>query len=675
MREVDSLPEWWGHAVAASGEVLSMPDGWEDMALPLDLVRRLPEKLRNAVIREGDVHPPTDSVRLNGPPGTGKTTQIALRLAVLIDVEGIDPAEMTVVTYRVDLADAVKRKLRAWGVVGDDTELEFFCTMHAAANRATGLLQRDPREAVRDGDLGNAMGYRERAFYCKKQDIQFYPPKNRPWEDTRGQLLLGLFDYMRNNLLDPTDEADVRQCPSYDDLREKWPGVDVQAEWEKYQDFKAQRGWHDFWELLEAALDGSSLPPTRVVVVDEYHDATPLMAAVAEKWFEHADTAIAAGDPLQVVNQYAGSHPRFFTERLDHLPEILLDRTYRVGEEHWQSATRMLQKEFTPPPVERTGRSEILTYNAPPIRPPEGRTSDWTTPSESTPGSPAWLYNEFIADTERSILYLARTRRWARGVSVAMDRAGIIHDGQRGPGGWGWDDHRLDVFNALKKLERVPATYGDAHHGRGLDEYATDAADAINLRFTADEFAELLDHANARTLTLSRDDAEDLAAEHRREERVATIRDVEEIATSEFWQQYTTGAASVKRLTKGDLTDHDLKALRRALPRYDDVVEDTHHVRVLTIHASKGAEATDVCCFDGITGKIAREMDRSEETRQNEARTWYVGLSRASERLHLMYDAFPGAIDHLPGNLAPQAAASARRQASEAMTDGGADDR
>jgi len=102
MREVDSLPEWWGHAVAAPGEVLSMPDGWEDMALPLDLVRRLPEKLRNAVIREGDVHPPTDSVRLNGPPGTGKTTQIALRLAVLIDVEGIDPAEMTVVTYRVD---------------------------------------------------------------------------------------------------------------------------------------------------------------------------------------------------------------------------------------------------------------------------------------------------------------------------------------------------------------------------------------------------------------------------------------------------------------------------------------------------------------------------------------------------------------------------------------------
>jgi ATP-dependent exoDNAse (exonuclease V) beta subunit len=75
--------------------------------------------------------------------------------------------------------------------------------------------------------------------------------------------------------------------------------------------------------------------------------------------------------------------------------------------------------------------------------------------------------------------------------------------------------------------------------------------------------------------------------------------------------------------------------------RYDDVVEDTHHVRVLTIHASKGAEAIDVCCFDRITGKIAREMDQSEETRQNEARTWYVGLSRASERLHLVYDAFP----------------------------------
>lgn len=68
-------------------------------------------------------------------------------------------------------------------------------------------------------------------------------------------------------------------------------------------------------------------------------------------------------------------------------------------------------------------------------------------------------------------------------------------------------------------------------------------------------------------------------------------------------------------------------------------------------------------------------MERSEETRQNEARTWYVGLGRASKRLYLMYDAFHGAIDHLPGNLALQAAASAELQVSEAMTDGGANDR
>jgi len=60
-------------------------------------------------------------------------------------------------------------------------------------------------------------------------------------------------------------------------------------------------------------------------------------------------------------------------------------------------------------------------------------------------------------------------------------------------------------------------------------------------------------------------------------------------------------------------------------------------------------------------------MERSEETRQDEARTWYVGLSRMSERLHLIYDAFPGAINHLPGDLAPQVAAFAERQMSEAM--------
>jgi len=54
--------------------------------------------------------------------------------------------------------------------------------------------------------------------------------------------------------------------------------------------------------------------------------------------------------------------------------------------------------------------------------------------------------------------------------------------------------------------------------------------------------------------------------------------------------------------------------------------------------------------------------------RQDEARTWYVGLSRMSERLHLIYDAFPGAINHLPGGS--RAASSGVHGTTDERSDG-----
>lgn len=641
------------------------------MQLTYRLLCALPDDLKRAKILGGGDHPPTEDVKLNGPPGTGKTTQIALRLAYLIEKEDIEASEMTVVTYRTDLSDAVKRTLTEWGYLDEDDDLEFWSTMHAASNRATGLLGGNAREDKQSsGNLGNAMGFREQAYYCseKHRDIRFFPPANREWESTRGQTLMDLFNYAQANLIDLTDPDDVRHCPQYEELMELWPGVDIQAEWEQYEAFKSERGWYDFNELLEAALDGP-LPPTDVVVVDEYHDVTPLMAAVAERWFDHADIAIAAGDPLQVVNEYAGSHPRYFTDRLD-MPEILLDTTYRVGREHWQAAIQPLRKEFSEPSVERVGRSSIKTYNSPEISPPKGSRGKFTTPSSEIEGSPGWLYDTFVDsvtdDEDRSMLLLARTRKWARGISIALDRDGIIHGGQSNPNGWGWDDHRLAVFNALKKLESVPASHGT--NGTGdVTQYCNDAAarGTVSVDFTPSEIGELLDHANARTLQIDRDTAEQLAREYRNDEHgTGDLDDLDDLVTPAFWQRYTNGAASVDKLTKADLIDHDVTALKRALSRYDDTVESTHDVRSLTIHASKGAEASDVAVFDGITGKISREMDTKDTARQNEARTWYVALSRASERLHVMYNAFPAAIDHLPHNLAERASAAAKREAN-----------
>ncbi|QUO47188.1 UvrD-helicase domain-containing protein [Halorubrum ruber] len=654
---------------------------YEDAAPPEAVRSGLPEELKDAQIKGGETYPVTDSIRLNGPPGVGKTTQVCLRVSTLITEYDIDPSDVTIVTYRRSLADEIGDRLKSWGVIDDDADLSMWTTAHACANRVTGLLSRDKGSAndyqQNSGrGLGPAVTTYEQSYFCSDVlNIRYW--SGQPWESTRGQLLFDVFEYAANNLLDPRDEGDLREIPAYDDLREEWPGVDVATVYEQWQQFKGHQDLVEFHELLEAAVDGP-LPPTKVVVVDEYHDAYPLLAQVAERWVAAANTAIVAGDPLQVVNAYAGADPRFFTDRMDHLPEVLLDKSWRVAEEHWQVATRMLQREFEAPPIDRHGRGEIHEYQSPEFT--HAQNAGWTVPGANQPASPVALADEYVAGNDnRDMLLLARTQKQAQGVSAALDKGGVVHETQDADDVGGWTQRRVDALNAVLKLQTVPGSYGQDTNQYGLMKYDGDAAD---FRLDAEEAAVILEHAHGRTLEHTSDEldsfVESLRSDSENSDNGQTLSadDLDKVVKPAFWRKYTDGPATVRRLTKaGEFEDEDLKALQKAAVRYDDPVpgDVLKKVRVLTIHASKGSEATDVVIYDGITSTIGTEMERSRSTRENEARTWYVGLTRASERLHIMREGFSWVQPHLPRDIAPVAAVAAERAVEDesARSEGG----
>jgi DNA helicase-2/ATP-dependent DNA helicase PcrA len=651
---------------------------YEDADPPAAVREGLPDDLTDAAIKGGETYPPQESVRLNGPPGAGKTTQVCLRISTLIEEHDVDPADITIVTYRRSLADTIERRLKAWGVIDDDADTSMWTTAHAAANRVTGLLSRDSArfKDVSEKGLGPAVTSYEQAYFCREVlGVAYWPPESQQSQDTRGQLLFDTLEYAANNLLDPRDESDLHDIPAYDDLREEWPGVDVADKVEQWQAFKDSNDLVEFSELLDAAVEGP-LPPTEVVVVDEYHDAYPALAQVAERWVDAAETAIVAGDPLQVVNAYSGADPRFFSERMDHLPEVLLDKSWRVTEEHWMAATRMLQAEFDAPPVERHGRGTIHEYRSPAFEHVQG--AGWSVPGANQAGSPGALVEEYVEGRDdRDMLLLSRTQKQAQGVSAALEKAGVVHETQDVDDIGGWTQRRVHTLNALLKLSAVPGSYGEDNAQLGIQAYNRDGAD---VRFAAREAAAVIDHCHGQTLTLNADES-DQRAESLREEAedaagtvTVTMDDLDEYVKASFYRKYTDGAASAKRLTKsGEFDDADLRALQNAAVRYDDpiAVDAMKDVRVLTLHASKGSEATDVVVYDGITSTISTEMERSAETRENEARTWYVALTRGSDRLHIMRDAFGWVQQHLPGDIAPVAAAAADRAAEDTAADSG----
>ena len=587
-----------------------------------------------------DDHPPDESVKLFGPPGTGKTTQSGGRVGHLLRDYGYDVGDVAWCTYRNALARDTLDRFVQWGFL-DEEALEdlnkgstrYINTIHAVANRCVGDLP-EPAEPWHKAD------------FCERMGLQFWG--SEPWEDTPGQLLFDVFGWMKNNCLNPAKEADVRKCPAADDLFQEWRGS-VPSAWNQWCDYKAQRDIIDYYEMLAAPIDAGVTPTEDILVIDEYHDATALMAKLCTHWMDQADIVIVAGDPNQVVNAFDGADPRFFNDV--ELPEVLLDKTYRVPEEHWRAATRLLSKAHEIPGVKRNSTGAIVEYNSPTFE--HSDENGWVSPAPARPASPAQLREE----TGPDVLFLTRTQLQADGVGAALEKAGFIYESQSDLHGWNTDNaqRRLTLFNALQKLSEL--SLADFGGGGGLSRYQSGDVNPETVHFASEEAATALEFAHASTLAQSRSDTEDLCEEWRRKGAALSADRLDDYVESEFWSRYTGGAGSVDRLNKNGMDDRDRRALAAALQRYDGPI-DTEDIQtqVLTIHASKGQEASDVVVYDGVSRRIRREMRASERTEQNEWRTWYVALTRASERLHIMRDAFQWTSSIIPPDIRQTAA-------------------
>lgn len=603
-------------------------------------------RLEDIDIVGGDEYPPNKSILLHGPPGTGKTTNAAARVAHLKRDYGYPLDQIAWATYRRSLADETLDRLAKWDVVPDhelDNPMEgatrYFSTFHAIANRCV-------------SNLPSAAGVGDRIRFCKAKGIRYGGGKS--WETMEGQELFSYFDWMKENLLDPADPEWMHVYPNYGQLREHC-NRDLADLWNEWTAYKKREEVIDFHEQLEAAIRQRACPTENVLVIDEYHDATPLMAKLAEMWMDAAEIVIVAGDPHQVVNSYQGASPHFFERLEERYPRILLNVNWRNGRNHWGPARRMLSRAHTPPDVEPTGVGEIIVKESPRFERSKAA-QRWIGPSPNRPGSPPVIIND--PATSDDIMFLVRTRVQADGVGAALDRAGIIYRSQKDIRGWntGCGATRLHLYNALKKIEGVrPDTFDDGGQdglrsfGGGANYGPAADIDPDTTFLASDESVALLAHTPAEYLAESRTDTKTACDEIDSTGVPLTLTDFAQHVTLEFWGVFTDGARSEAKFIKAGRNDDDRRALRNALQANDGPIDPSEiGPSIMTIHAAKGAEATDVVLYDGITKTIEKRMLHNAGTRANEYRTWYVAMTRASERLHVLRNGFNWMIPFIP---------------------------
>jgi len=589
-----------------------------------------------------DGHDITDSVAFHGPPGTGKTTTAAATVGRLIRDHDYDISDVAWVTYRRSLAQDTLRRLESWDVI-DDHQLEeprkgatrYIATAHAVANRC--------------GDIADEpVAPWQRQQFCEDRNMKFWTKE--PWEDSPGKLLFRVLDYLANQHTDPSDTQALHDCPHYSDLNDSWSGDIVEA-WYDWQDYKAQHNLIDFHEMLSRPLKNGKSPGRPILVIDEYHDVTGLMHELFKAWMQDAEIVLVAGDPHQVVNGFDGASPRYF-ESLD-LPQVLLPKSWRCPAEHWNLATSLLANAHEPPAVEVEGDGLVQEYNSPQFE--YSSDNGWVTlPVSSQPGNPAE-----IAERPGSTLFLARTQMQADGVGAALERAGIPYLSQ--PDLNGWDSEggitRRRLHNALQTIQGYsPSNFGYGGNA-AFSQFQGSQRDPQSESLAASEAAALLEAVSAHDLDMTRSKAEERADNLRDGGGTVTLDRFDTWVTKRFWERYTAGAGSVDRLNKGVFgggatAERELRAVKAALNTQDGPIDVSDiNASAITIHASKGMEADDVVVYDGISQRIRREMRQNDRTHRNEYRTWYVALSRAKKRLHIMRNAFEWTQPIIPERL------------------------
>jgi len=294
------------------------------------------------------------TIKIFGPPGTGKTHQLLERVKWFIK-SGVHPSQIAYFSFTNKAVDETIMRLKL--ALPDYTEEDFpyFSTIHSFARRQFAQIPvLDPNDDMLQfhSDYGTIKINAARGF----EDQKVF----NNWS-------LQIYDRARNTKQDPVhlykqqDRKEVRLAQFQS----------IITAYENFKTFEVEPGIRerdrlDFTDMIEKFIQEGNCPDLKVLMVDESQDLTPLQWDLVIKLAGSSRKVYLAGDDDQAIYEWNGADADFFI----HFPgkvKVLKQSRRIPGKVHYFSKLLMLpaegfrqEKEFNA----RNSEGSITTYTS-----------------------------------------------------------------------------------------------------------------------------------------------------------------------------------------------------------------------------------------------------------------------------------------------------------------------
>ncbi|MFP8889490.1 UvrD-helicase domain-containing protein [Natrialbaceae archaeon A-CW2] len=576
----------------------------------------------------------TEVTRLFGGPGSGKTTALLDHVEEILEQDDVTFRDILVVSYTRAAAQEIRERLAERLDENPRALQGNVCTMHA---KAYDLL---------DLSRGDVIGEKDKETFCEEYGLEYedeYSGAGRRTarSTTIGNKIIATSQWLQRTRRDVADWYDVpfqwdveevRLPPEIDPNAQEgnkytptWPSdddrIDVPEAIRGWRNYKGQEGKIGFADMLERVKQRSLVPNVDYLVIDEFQDITTLQYDVYEEWKPHVDRVLIAGDDDQVVYSWQGADPALLLdERVDD--DIILPNSYRLPSNVLNAVNQEIRHIDVRQDKDLNPRKE------------GGLVEAYQNRSML---DVVRMVRQTLVEGDGTIMLLFRARYQMFQFIDEFITEGIpftaLTDQRM------WTDRLTQYVRAIEALENDDDVTG--LQARRLADMLMDSA------FGTNERDALFDEIDDRQEEAGIEDLEDLLIP------ADVIRD---------HAPFLPGPASASDMVR-KVTNFQKKSIKAyfAIGTYQGMPTD--RVRVGTIHSAKGREADHVFVGTDLTEKVVEQMVATvddptdipgveEFTKttspvpvltDNERRVFYVGMSRARERLVLLENLVDGA--------------------------------